>query len=434
MNTIRRIVAFLAAVVALTPCGAETLEDAWTIAIASDLSLQAVRSQSAAVESNLAAAKSNRYPILELDSAFTQLDEAPSLDTSQSSFPLSITLPNVFSGDNYITANARVRIPLYTSGLISSGINSASTALSAARAREEAFVQEVKLGVAVSFVTVLRAQRAVEVATTNVTSLKAHARDVDNLYQKGLVPMNDLLAVEVSLADAQQVALQARNKLDIARAAYNRRLGRELDQGFMLEEVMPAVAAAAMSTDIDTLTRSALETRTELKALLDQSSALRHQADAELARIGPQFAASAGYTYLENEVLNDDTFASASVGFTWSPFDGGRTRHRANSINRQAKSVSQQHDDLVAVVRLQVRSAWLDVEEARQRLAVTGQAITRADENLRVARDRYKNGIGTNTEVLDAETLRTLTQSNHNNARYDAALSRLRLAWAIGVL
>ncbi len=76
----------------------------------------------------------------------------------------------------------------------------------------------------------------------------------------------------------------------------------------------------------------------------------------------------------------------------------------------------------------------LEIANARQRLAVTEKATSQAEENLRVAKSRYQNGIGTNTEVLDAETLRSLTHSNHNNARYDAALARLRLARAIGVL
>jgi outer membrane protein TolC len=51
-----------------------------------------------------------------------------------------------------------------------------------------------------------------------------------------------------------------------------------------------------------------------------------------------------------------------------------------------------------------------------------------------VARDRYANGLATHTEVLDAETLRTGSQSNHANALFDAALAGLRLKRATGEL
>ena len=61
-------------------------------------------------------------------------------------------------------------------------------------------------------------------------------------------------------------------------------------------------------------------------------------------------------------------------------------------------------------------------------------AVSQSDENLRVVRDRYRNGEGTNTEVLDAEALRALSRSNFDTARYDAALAELRLARAVGSL
>jgi outer membrane protein TolC len=61
-------------------------------------------------------------------------------------------------------------------------------------------------------------------------------------------------------------------------------------------------------------------------------------------------------------------------------------------------------------------------------------AVAQAEENLRVVRDRYLSGEGTNTEVLDAEALRTASRGNFDNARYDAALAQQRLARAIGRL
>ena len=83
---------------------------------------------------------------------------------------------------------------------------------------------------------------------------------------------------------------------------------------------------------------------------------------------------------------------------------------------------------------LEVRREWLAVDEAAQRRDTTAAALGQADENLRVARDRYRNGVGTHTEVLDAEALRSLTDTNHLNALYDQHLARLRLKKAVGEL
>ena len=96
--------------------------------------------------------------------------------------------------------------------------------------------------------------------------------------------------------------------------------------------------------------------------------------------------------------------------------------------------MSRERDDLEGNIALQVRQAWLDVQETRERTRVTEAAVAQAEENLRVVRDRYRNGEGTSTEVLDGEALRSLSLGNRDQARHDAALARFRLARAVGML
>ena len=50
------------------------------------------------------------------------------------------------------------------------------------------------------------------------------------------------------------------------------------------------------------------------------------------------------------------------------------------------------------------------------------------------ARERYGAGLGTQTQLLEAETLRVRALSNRDNAVLDAGLARLRLARAVGSL
>ena len=83
---------------------------------------------------------------------------------------------------------------------------------------------------------------------------------------------------------------------------------------------------------------------------------------------------------------------------------------------------------------MEVHSSWLNVHETTRRIQVAEEAVGRAEENLRVARRLYATGSGTAREVLDAESLRTESQRNLSEARYDCALETLRLQRAIGEL
>ena len=94
----------------------------------------------------------------------------------------------------------------------------------------------------------------------------------------------------------------------------------------------------------------------------------------------------------------------------------------------------EHQSDLKTIIALQVRKVWLDVLESRERAKVTKAALFQAEENLRVAKDRYREGLSTNTEVLDAETLRAKSHSNYDNAVYDFVLAILRLRRAVGNL
>jgi len=81
-----------------------------------------------------------------------------------------------------------------------------------------------------------------------------------------------------------------------------------------------------------------------------------------------------------------------------------------------------------------VRQAWLGVDETQQRLLVTAGAVEQAEENLRIARERYGAGLGTQTQLLEAETLRVRALTNRDTAALDVGLARLRLARAVGSL
>jgi len=162
----------------------------------------------------------------------------------------------------------------------------------------------------------------------------------------------------------------------------------------------------ALPSELAALVQLATERRTELAALSEQATAYGQLARVERSRVLPQVSVSGGYNYLENQFLDDEEFAMAGVGVQWALFDGGQSRKRAAAMERNRRAAEDQRADAESLIALQVRQAWLGAEEARQRLQVSADAVERAEENLRIARERYGAGLGTQTQLLEAETLR----------------------------
>jgi outer membrane protein TolC len=332
--------------------------------------------------------------------------------------------------DKSLSYKTTVNLPLFTSGRISKGIDAAISTLNTAVQDEMKSILDLKLHVAEAYISVLRAKRLISVAETNAESLIAYTRDVANFYEQGLVTKNDMLAAQVSLADARQHLTQVLNNLNLANASYNRLLGRSLDQQIHIDDL----SAEPGGKYFEDLTSRALEKRPELISLSEQALALQYQASGIRSSTMPQLAFSGGYSFTQNKYQVHEDVWSANVGLRWDIFDGGVSRHNANALLQKAEAITEVRKDTASLISLQVRQASLDIDEAYKRIDVSREAVSQSEENLKVAKDRYREGVGTNTEVLDAETLRTRSYSNHYNAIYDAVLANIRLKYVTGEL
>jgi outer membrane protein len=411
-----------------TESPAESLEDAWRAALTTDQRIAASRWNVTSAASTAAAARAEQFPSLKMASEYYALSDQPSF-VAKLPAPLP-TLDMPFLNSNGVAFQALATQPLYTFGRISHGISAADEGVKAYQADSNRTVLDVKINVAEVYVIVLRTKRIVDVVDSKVASLDAHARDVADFFDKGMVPRNDLLAAQVALANAHQEALQVHNMLQVANATYNRALGRSLDSPVNLAEAK----AGDFPDNVDELTQKALQSRPELAAILAQARSLREQAASVRAKRAPQVGLQGGFLYLENEFVDPNGIGVVGLGVEWTPMDSGRTNHQASALMEKAEASIRLCRDAQSMIALEVRQKWLDLQTAIHRVEAVRQSTTQAEENLRVARDRYQHQVGTNTEVLDAETLRLQAYTNFYNSSYEALLADLRLRRAIGSL
>lgn len=419
-----------AGLVASRPSAAETLDDAWRLALEHDDGLAAATADVEGARSSERAARASRWPSLAANAGYTRFNSAPEFAFAAPGFTLQTP---IFSADDYVSGGVQVKLPLYTGGRISSSIDAAHHASTAASDAERVTRAALRLDVAQSYIDVLRARRLLQTAESRVASLNSHVADVERMVNRELVARSDLLAGRVALANAEQQRVRADNGLALAYAAYNRSLGQPLDRTPQLDAAVP-VDAALTEQPLDILIKRAVEVRGELGALSARADALALQARAEKADMLPQLALTGGYTYLETQILDRKDFASIGIGFTWNLFDGGQARNRSASLRNASTAARHRTDELRTQIELQVRQAWLGVREARGRVSASREAVAEADENMRISRELYGTGLATNTQVLDAVTLLVEATNNRDNATLDESLAVLRLARAVEAL
>lgn len=417
---------------ALSGVRAETLEEAWRTALASDPGLAAAALDTRAAAENLRAARGARWPTVTAEGSYLRFNEAPSFDIATPA--LQFQSPPMFDDDDVVMGSVQARLPLYAGGRIAAGVRVARAGAGAAAASELHAAAALKLDVARAYVDVQRTGRALAAAESTVASLTAHVGDVTAKVEQELVPKSDLLAAQVALANVEQARLRAKNAEDLAWAAYNRLLAQPLDRRTSLEPVPPSAVAAQATEPVEALIREAQESRQEIRVLEENGRLLDAQARAEIGRLLPQVGLVGGFSRLENDILNRQDFSMVGIGVQWSLFDGGQTRHRAAALRHLGRAAAARARDRRSLVELEVRQARLDLDEAQARIAATRAAVAQAAENLRMVREQYDVGLAGNTEVLDAVALERTAVAAHDDAVADDVLAGLRLRYAIGAL
>ncbi len=290
---------------------------------------------------------------------------------------------------------------------------------------------QVSLDFCVAYFDLLEAEKLVRVAQKEVESVSSHLRDAKNLYENGVITRNDLLQAEVRLSDARQRLLNAKN----LRAINASRLNTALSQPLSVEiEVLDIQESPSdyLFPDREQAWEAALRERPEIRIVDETMRSLNLEERSRRAEFFPRFFAGASYDYTENRYMLHQGSASLVLGMTVNLLSGGSTRAELLKTESRKVQLLEQRARLEDEIRLEVEKNILDLRNARERMIVTKDAVGQAEENLRINRVRYEEGVGTATEVLDAVTLLTVAETNYYRSLYDLRRAEAAVLYSMG--
>ncbi|MGE5188774.1 MAG: TolC family protein, partial [Gemmatimonadota bacterium] len=271
------------------------------------------------------------------------------------------------------------------------------------------------------------------VAAESLDTAREHRKVAIDRYELGVVARNDVLAADVQVANAEAALIAAGNRVEIAHSRLALSMGYSGDRA-----VGPAPGdfpvPAETPFSLDDSVKAAASMRPEMRA----QAALVREAEAAAAAARSEFAPTlfgqGGYSYETNDYNPHKGVFSLVAGGTINLFAGGgdaaARREALLSADRRKEGLALLGDEIA----LAVKSAHLAIVEADKRKAVAATAVARAEENLRIQDDRYREGLAISTEVLDAETLLTRAKVDERNATYDLFEARYGLLYARGDL
>jgi outer membrane protein TolC len=344
-------------------------------------------------------------------------------------------IPNNYRG------RADASMALYTGGRVESLVLSAKADKLAADADVTAAAADVTLDVTRAYWNLVTAREAAKVVEQGLVRMDAYVSDVKARVDAGLLPPNDLLSAQAQRARQSVSLIQAKNAASVAQSDLCRLVGLDLDATIVTTAPLLSPMASAGSViglPIKALTEQAQAGRAERNALTRRAEAARASGDAAAAALRPQIALTGG---LEESRPNArivprvDEFRSsweAGVGVSWQLFDGGKAKADRAAAAAQANAFERRRDDFDALLGVELRQRRGDVEAGQAALAASAEAVSAATEARRVISERFRAGVATSTDVLDAETALLEAELERTRLAASLRLSEARLLRAVG--
>ena len=113
-------------------------------------------------------------------------------------------------------------------------------------------------------------------------------------------------------------------------------------------------------------------------------------------------------------------------------FTGGRIRAEIVKADLELQKIDQQKADLRNQIALDVKTALLNLQSARNEVQVANLGVQLAKEEVDQARDRFKAGVANNIEVISAQDSLSRANDNQIAALYRFNQARADFARAVG--
>lgn len=293
-----------------------------------------------------------------------------------------------------------------------------------------------------AFYSVLLAKEMLKVAKEAYDQAERHAKKVQDMYEQGISSKFDSLRANVQLSSAKPNLIKAENGLKLAQSAFNLTLGLNPESECSIE--------GELSYNFENENKDfnakeyALSNRPELKMMDIQEKISKIAVSLAIGNYFPTLALVANYGKSKGSRMIDSSSGSgwmdgwsdawAIVGNVSFPiFDASRVP-KILSANSNLKQVQITKEQLKKGIMLEIDSTMLQMNEAKEIIASAEESVKQAEESLKIAQVSYKNGVITNLELMDTQTMLTQVKMQYAQAVFGYIDAKAKLDKAVGKL
>ena len=337
---------------------------------------------------------------------------------------------------NDYEASLRVTQNVYTGGAISSQLTIARLIEEKRALEYQALVNRVSMDVRTAYYDVLLNRARIRVREQSVGVYEEELKTQKERLEAGLVGSLNVSRAEVALANEQPELIDAQTRLQNSELHLAQLIGLDASGKPITAETSGQLQYAPKHPDLSECLAYADVQRPEIRARQIDVEIEDAQLILDQSASRPRVEAFAGYeVYSQRDPEVGPEFNHGWViglNGTWHIFDGYATRGRMQATRARREAAVHALEAAKLSVASDVRSAFLDLQQADRVLESETRNVQNADEALEIAKGNLGAGLGTQLDVLQAASDVTRTRTTRLGAIYlhNVALAKLARATA----
>ncbi len=316
-----------------------------------------------------------------------------------------------------------------------STLNAAKSSLKATEATlgytRELVVEEVTT----AYYNVLRYERLLAVALETRDQAQQELERIETYFRLGSSAKSDVLQQRVRVENTKLDVVVAENNVKKARADLAYSVNQPLAETFRLD-------ASALETPftiepVDSLYNEALTHRLDLASSERTLDARRSDVTTASAGLYPSLTLFGRYSRSDNESpykFGSQVSESITYGYSvnWNIFDRLQTWTGRKNAKANVRIAEYELEQARLNVQVEIRQLHNSMTEAALRSEVSRETIVQSQEELRLARERYRVGAGTTLDIISAQVNLADSRAQEVQAQCDFLIAQAKLERAVG--
>ena len=287
--------------------------------------------------------------------------------------------------------------------------------------------------------TIIYASALVHVEETYLDVANQHLYQTKERYKKGLSSDLDVLTQQVRVDNIVPQLLQARKNVELATLHLRQILNKDPESPIFLTWTEKDLILPYNTNTLQQLYDMAYGKRPEL--IVSKLAADIAETNLKIAKSDhyPNLSAYGNYgyfAYTKDGVPDKNHYywgSNVGIQLSMTIFHGFSISSQIKQKEKYYEDAQASYENLKKNIRIQVKEAWLNLEEAKKRIEATKGVVERAQENLNSKMLRYENGLISQLELNDAISDLNESSLTYVQAVYDAHIALSDLNFAVGM-